>query len=67
MAPPFGGLALRRQGTLMIGTAMCIFGQSVHIGCTMRTNIDIDEKLLAKAMAAAGKKTKKDKVYEACG
>jgi Arc/MetJ family transcription regulator len=33
----------------------------------MRTNIDIDEKLLAKAMAAAGKKTKEDKVYEACG
>jgi Arc/MetJ family transcription regulator len=31
----------------------------------MRTNIDIDEKLLAKAMSAAGKTTKKDTVHEA--
>jgi Arc/MetJ family transcription regulator len=31
----------------------------------MRTNIDIDEKLLADAMAAAGKKTKKEAVHEA--
>jgi Arc/MetJ family transcription regulator len=31
----------------------------------MRTNIDIDEKLLANAMAAAGTKTKKDTVHEA--
>jgi len=31
----------------------------------MRTNIDIDEKLLAKAMSVAGKKTKKDTVHEA--
>lgn len=31
----------------------------------MRTNIDIDEKLLATAMSAAGTKTKKDTVHEA--
>jgi Arc/MetJ family transcription regulator len=31
----------------------------------MRTNIDIDEKLLAEAMSAAGKTTKKDTVHEA--
>jgi Arc/MetJ family transcription regulator len=31
----------------------------------MRTNIDIDDDLLAKAMAASGKKTKKDTVNEA--
>ena len=31
----------------------------------MRTTIDIDEKLLADAMAAAGKRTKKETVHEA--
>jgi Arc/MetJ family transcription regulator len=31
----------------------------------MRTNIDIDDELLAKAMAASGKTTKKDTVHEA--
>ena len=31
----------------------------------MRTNIDIDEKLMAAAMAAAGTATKKDTVREA--
>ena len=31
----------------------------------MRTNIDIDDKLLAKAMVASGKTTKKDTVHEA--
>jgi Arc/MetJ family transcription regulator len=31
----------------------------------MRTNIDIDDKLIAKAMAAAGKKTKKETVEAA--
>jgi Arc/MetJ family transcription regulator len=31
----------------------------------MRTNIDIDDELLAKAMAASGKQTKKDTVHEA--
>jgi Arc/MetJ family transcription regulator len=31
----------------------------------MRTNIDIDDKLMAKAMAAAGKKTKKETVEAA--
>ena len=31
----------------------------------MRTNIDIDDRLMAKAMAASGKKTKRDTVQEA--
>jgi Arc/MetJ family transcription regulator len=31
----------------------------------MRTNIEIDDRLLADAMAASGKKTKKDTVHEA--
>lgn len=31
----------------------------------MRTNIDIDEELLAKAMSASGKRTKKETVHEA--
>ncbi|MBA3446323.1 MAG: type II toxin-antitoxin system VapB family antitoxin [Pseudaminobacter sp.] len=31
----------------------------------MRTNIEIDDKLLARAMAASGKRTKKDTVQEA--
>jgi Arc/MetJ family transcription regulator len=31
----------------------------------MRTNIEIDDELLAKAMAASGKTTKKDTVREA--
>lgn len=31
----------------------------------MRTNIDIDDELLAKAMAASGQKTKKAAVEEA--
>jgi Arc/MetJ family transcription regulator len=31
----------------------------------VRTNIDIDDELLAKAMAASGKSTKKDTVHEA--
>jgi Arc/MetJ family transcription regulator len=31
----------------------------------MRTNIDIDDELLAKAMVASGKTTKKDTVHEA--
>jgi len=30
----------------------------------MRTNIDIDDKLMAKAMKAAGTKTKKETVEE---
>jgi Arc/MetJ family transcription regulator len=31
----------------------------------VRTNIDIDENLLAEAMAVAGKRTKKETVHEA--
>jgi Arc/MetJ family transcription regulator len=39
---------------------------NVHIEqAAMRTNIDIDDKLMAKAMKAAGKSTKKETVQEA--
>ena len=44
---------------------MCIFWYSVHMDTDMRTNIEIDDRLLADAMAASGKKTKKDTVHEA--
>lgn len=40
---------------------MCIFDENVHI---MRTNIEIDEALLAEAMKVAGLKTKKATVEE---
>jgi len=40
---------------------MCIFDQNVHI---MRTNIEIDEALLAEAMKVTGIKTKKATVEE---
>lgn len=35
---------------------MCIFTESIHI---MRTNVDIDEKLMEKAMEITGHRTKK--------
>lgn len=38
---------------------MCIDCLAIHMGCAVRTNIDIDEALLAEAMAAAGTSTKK--------
>jgi Arc/MetJ family transcription regulator len=37
----------------------------IHIESTMRTNIDIDDALLAEAMAAAGLTTKRATVDEA--
>lgn len=40
---------------------MCIFDKSIHI---MRTNIDIDEKLISEAMKISGLKTKKATVEE---
>ena len=43
---------------------MCISPeQFTHIGVAMRTNIEIDDALLAEAMAATGLKTKR-KVVE---
>ena len=54
------------KGGLKRDESMCMFDAIVHIGSTpMRTNIDIDEKLLAEAMAASGKRTKKETVHEA--
>ncbi len=40
---------------------MCIFGKTIHI---MRTNIEIDEKLMEEAMKASGLTTKKATVEE---
>src|SRR4029450_4758611 len=37
----------------------------IHIGAVMRTNIELDDKLLAEAMAATGLSTKKATVEEA--
>jgi Arc/MetJ family transcription regulator len=39
--------------------------QLIHIGDAMRTNIDIDDELIAEAMAATGLTTKKATVEEA--
>ena len=45
---------------------MCIFKTIVHIiiGVEMRTNIVIDDKLMAVALKASGLKTKKEVVEE---
>lgn len=40
---------------------MCIFAPIIHI---MRTNIEIDEKLMEQAMKASGKPSKKATVEE---
>lgn len=45
----------------MVNKKMCIFDKNVHI---MRTNIEIDEALLAEAMKVTGTKTKKATVEE---
>lgn len=37
----------------------------MHIEAEMRTNIEIDDELMAQAMEVAGRKTKKDTVEEA--
>jgi Arc/MetJ family transcription regulator len=44
---------------------MCIFNSFLHIGLTMRTNIDIDEKALKELMAVTGAKTMKEAVNDA--
>ena len=45
---------------------MCIFATIIHnvIGNNMRTNIVIDDKLMATALRISGSKTKKDVVEE---
>jgi Arc/MetJ family transcription regulator len=44
----------------------CVYrGCSIHIEAAMRTNIDIDDELLSKAMEALGTPTKKATVEEA--
>ena len=48
-----------------ISVAMCISGKYSYTQDAMRTNIDIDDDLLAKAMAATGLATKKATVEEA--
>jgi Arc/MetJ family transcription regulator len=59
-SPPEGKRALKRY------PAMCILKAShTHWTCDMRTNIDIDDGLMTKAMKAAGKSTKKETVQEA--
>lgn len=39
--------------------------QYVHMGDMMRTNIDINEKLLEEAFSVSSVKTKKDLIHEA--
>ncbi len=45
--------------------AMCIVIHCIHMVSHMRTNIDLDDKLVAKAMKLTGLKTKKALVDEA--
>lgn len=48
------------------GPAMCMEEAHLHIGGpSMRTNIDIDDELLKRAMERTGLKTKKATVEEA--
>ncbi len=44
---------------------MCINTKIIHIKGAVRTNIEIDDKLMAAAMKATGKKTKRETVEEA--
>jgi Arc/MetJ family transcription regulator len=44
---------------------MCIDLAFIHMEAGMRTNIDLDDKLVAKAMKLSGLKTKKAVVDEA--
>mgnify|MGYP002279559233 CR=1 FL=1 len=41
---------------------MCILSTIAHIGCTMRTNIVIDDKWMSEALKATGLGTKKEAV-----
>lgn len=44
----------------------CVFyEESIHIEISVRTNIDIDDELMAQAMAATGMRTKKATVEAA--
>lgn len=62
-----GGVVPRRpRGRLLPpGSAMCTVAENYARGFAMRTNVDIDEELLAAAMAATGQTTKKATVEEA--
>lgn len=44
---------------------MCINRTLIHMGNPMRTNIEIDDKLMDRAMKAAGTTTKKETVERA--
>jgi Arc/MetJ family transcription regulator len=66
MAARFGGDERRRQGQVEEGLIHVYARRDrTHWIDPMRTNIDIDETLLAEAMAASGKRTKKETVHEA--
>lgn len=41
---------------------MCIYFYIIHIGGVMRTNIEIDDMLMADVLKATGLKTKKEAV-----
>lgn len=43
---------------------MCIILNIIHIGYSMRTNIVIDDKLMADALKATGLSTKKEAVEQ---
>jgi len=43
-------------------TIMCIYFYIIHIGDVMRTNIEIDDMLMADVLKATGLKTKKEAV-----
>jgi Arc/MetJ family transcription regulator len=54
------------KGALKATLAMCILNADrTHRKRGMRTNIDIDDRLMTRAMKAAGKSTKKETVQEA--
>ena len=44
---------------------MCIFRLNIHMEIEMRTNIDLDDKVVAELMALTGAKTKKEVVDQA--
>lgn len=47
------------------GSDVYDFGNLYTWSCTMRTNVDIDDKLMKAAMKATGKKTKKETIEAA--
>ncbi|MDR0594749.1 MAG: type II toxin-antitoxin system VapB family antitoxin [Bifidobacteriaceae bacterium] len=56
------GAMCGRPGASWRPGARCRVGSKIHIGGAMRTNIDIDDDLMAGAMAAAGTATKRETV-----